>query len=302
MQTLQPPLKYASKKISQAARTSHGKIVFLGLVVGLVYFPAWFIYLFQRALLGKSGWFLILGLLGLAFAELWHQKSRLLQLKASGEDKFLGHALILSATLLFPFCRFALWSQAFVWLTVLIGIALSTFGVAFFSRFKLPTFLIGLTVYPRVGLISRFAWEFIVPYEFLESAMASVSASSLRMIGWSASASREVIAFPEGSVIVGWGCNGLDMAITMAILGLFLGAILQQNRQQIAILISTAFVLAFIANIPRLMLVSIAYVYWGPGWFRFWHGFWGGQIFVGVLFTLYYYAVMAYVNRHKAVS
>jgi len=56
-------------------------------------------------------------------------------------------------------------------------------------------------------------------------------------------------------------------------------------------------VLALIFNVPRIMLLAIAAVYWGETSFKFWHGPWGGQMFSGVLFTVYYYAVMGLANR-----
>ena len=127
--------------------------------------------------------------------------------------------------------------------------------------------------------------------------MASVASVGMRAIGFPATQQGVFITFPEGAVEVGWGCNGLDMAITIAAAGLFMGLLYKQERSQMTWLIAIAVVITLAANIPRLMLVTIAHVYWGPWWFHFWHGFWGGQIFSGVLFTIYYYVVEALVNR-----
>ncbi|MEM9776487.1 MAG: cyanoexosortase C [Chloroflexota bacterium] len=287
---------------TSTTKTVHGWLVLGGLLIGLLYFPYWFGYLFQRALQGKTAWFLIACMLVLAFSEIIGKRRQLKKLAASAEDRFLGHSLIVSGIILFPFCRFAIWPQSLVWLMILAGIICSSWGVGFFYQFKFPAFLLGLTVYPRLGIVSRAAWEFFIPPNFLENTMAGISAWALRLVGWSAVADGQFISFPEGAVEVGWGCNGLDMAITMMLAGLLMGIFFQQSRTQIVRLEVFAFSLALIANIPRLMVVTIAYVYWGKDWFRFWHGFWGGQIFVGILFTLYYYAVMALISRQNQKS
>jgi exosortase/archaeosortase family protein len=132
--------------------------------------------------------------------------------------------------------------------------------------------------------------------------MAGISVSLLKLFGSSAQANGRFIIMPEGSVEVGWGCNGLDMAITMAIAIFFMGLLFKLNQRQILGLMLAAVAIALIANIPRLILVSIAYVYWGDWWFDFWHGFWGGQIFSTILFTLFYYSVMAVVKCQKPTS
>lgn len=281
----------------QAVQSSHGRLILLGLAVGLVYLPQWLGYLLPRALKGKIGWFLIASMLCMAGFELWTKRSDLMRSKASDEDRWLGHALILSGVFVFPFCRFALWSQALAWLIVLLGMAISTWGLGCFFKFPAATFFMGLSVYPRVGLISRGLWDFFTPYLFLEKGMAWISSLAMRQLGFSAVQQGRFILFPEGSVEVGWGCNGLDMAITVALAGLFMGLIYKQKGHEMLVLITCAIVVSLLANVPRLMLVTIAYVYWGAGWFHFWHGFWGGQIFSGVLFTIYYYWVTARVNR-----
>ncbi|MEP0997430.1 cyanoexosortase C [Leptolyngbya sp. SLC-A1] len=270
--------------------------------MGLIYLPVWLGYLVPRALKGKVGWFLVLCMLGLAAAELWNRRSVLKALRASEEDRLLGQLLIVGAAVLFPFCRFAIWPQAFLWLVILAGIACSTWGVSFFGRFMVPAALIGLTTYPRIGFISRFIWDFFAPYQFLEIKMAEVSSAAMRAIGFPAVQEGVFITFPEGAVEVGWGCNGLDMALSIAATGFFMGILYKQKPRQMAMLIGIAVLISLLFNIPRLMLVTIAHVYWGKWWFDFWHGFWGGQIFVGVLLTAYYYAMMALIEKSDKKS
>ncbi len=279
-------------QILKFARTAHGLIVLSGFFVGLCYFPAWFGYLFKRAMAGATSWFLILIMLGFIGAELWQQRSLIEKIAPTHEDRTLGHVLIIFGIFLYPFCRFALWSQAIVWLMILLGIVISTWGLSFLFQHKLSTFFLCLTAYPRLGIISRAAWEFFFPPFALEGVMAKSATVGLNSLGFQSVADGRFILFPKGAVEVGWGCNGLDMAITVAAIGLFIGLIFKQSLREITKFMTIGILMAFLANIPRLMLVAVAYVYWGKAWFQFWHGFWGGQVFATVLITFYYYSVM----------
>jgi hypothetical protein len=46
----------------------------------------------------------------------------------------------------------------------------------------------------------------------------------------------------------------------------------------------------------------MASIYWGEAAFDFWHSTWGAQIFSAVLFTVYYYAVMAVIKKRPKRS
>lgn len=285
--------------LRQLLKTTHGKVTLLGLSVGLIYLPVWLGYLIPQAFRGKIGWFLVFSMLFLAGLELWSKRPVLSQLEASEEDRLLGYLLTGSGILLFPFCRFAMWSQSLLWLIILAGIVCSTWGLKFFQRFMVPTFFVGMTVYPRIGLISRFLWELLTPPQFLETVMAWGGTLGMRAVGFPATQKGIFITFPEGAVEVGWGCNGLDMAITIAAAGLFMGLLYKQKKGQMVWLILSGALVALVFNIPRLMLVTVAHVYWGPWWFNFWHGFWGGQIFSGIVFTIYYYIFMALIRKSQ---
>lgn len=296
---MQKYLRLTRQWFIQLAQTTHGRFILLGLTAGLVYLPTWLGYLVPRAFKGKIGWFLILCMLLLSAAELWQRRSLLQKFQASEEDRLLGHLLILAGALLLPFCRFAIWPQSMLWLIVLAGMACSTWGAGIFVRFLLPTGLVALTTYPRIGFTSRFIWDFLTPYQFLERGMANLGSIAMQAVGFPATQQGVYITFPEGAVEVGWGCNGLDMAITVAATGLFMGILYKQKRNQMIWLLIAAVAISLIFNIPRLMLVTIAHVYWGPWWFNFWHGFWGGQIFSGLLLTVYYYIMMALIEHSK---
>lgn len=278
-------------------QTTHGRIVLCGLFVGLCYLPVWCSGLLVSASQGSAGLPLISATVYLGLQQLWKQRRNLATIQASEEDELLGHALILSSVALFPFCRSEIWSQAVIWLLILIGIACSSWGVRFFTQYPLPTVLLALSVYPKPGVLARILWQTLTPPKLLEHLMAWSGTVALRVIGQPAVVQGTLVSLPGGSVEVAWGCNGFNMAFTMAAAGLIMGLFLNQSRLQTIGLMAIGIVLALVFNVPRIMLLTLASVYWGKAAFEFWHGPWGGQIFTGVLFTVYYYAVMGLASR-----
>ncbi|MGB3312373.1 MAG: cyanoexosortase C [Nodosilinea sp.] len=285
-------------RIQICLRSLHGSLVLLGLFVGLCYLPTWAFGLFDRGPQSSDGLTLATCFVGLSLYLLWKQRPQLTLLEASEEDQLLGHMLIIAGVGLFPFCRFAIWPQAILWALILAGIAFSTWGMRFFAQHQLLVVAALATVYPQPTQTARLLWEAITPYKFLERWMAQAGAGALQLIGWPATAVQSLVTFPEGAVDVDWGCNGFDMALTMAVTGLVMGAFLKQSRGKTLGFIGIGIVAALIFNVPRIMLLAVASVYWGQGWFGFWHGPWGGQLFTGALFTVYYYTVMA-IAKHR---
>ncbi|GAB4145647.1 MAG: exosortase/archaeosortase family protein [Cyanobacteria bacterium J069] len=292
-ETILPSLK-------EAIKTWHGRLVLAGLTVGLCYLPVWLSGLIARAAQGSAGLPLLSVMVFLGLRQLWAHRAQLAQMQASEEDQVLGHLLMLSGILLFPFCRFDIWPQAAIWLLVLAGIACSNWGVRFFWRYPLAVGMLALTAYPKPGVMARLVWTALTPPEFLERIMAQAGAAALRLIGHPAIADGSIVALPEGAVDVDWGCNGFNMAFTMAAAGLIMGLFLKQTWPKVLGMMAIGAVLALIFNVPRIMLLSIASVYWGDAAFKFWHGHWGGQLFSSVLFTFYYYAAMALAKRRTA--
>lgn len=286
--------------LSALVKTNHGQIVLLGLVIGLLYFPFWIHDLVIRSISGSTGLALISCATLMALVPLWKKREYLGKLTASDEDQAIGHLLILGSVAIFPFFRSEMWAQALIWLFVLIGITLSTWGVTFFTKFPLTTFLIPLTVYTRPGVLVQGTWRFVMPPNLLENIMAFASTKVLQLIGQPAVAEGRFITMPTGGTVeVAWRCNGFNMAIAMAVTGLLLGIFFKRTRLQIARLMLVGAVVGLVFNVPRVMLMAMAHAYWGKWWFDFWHGSWGAQIFVGLLFTVYYYVAMAMLNRQK---
>jgi exosortase len=242
---------------------------------------------------------LISAVVFLALQELWKKRKELAHTTASNEDQLLGHILILSGVVLFPFCRFEIWSQALIWLLVLVGIACSSWGVSFLWKYPLPILLILLSVYPKPGVMVRILWQTFTPPQLLENLMAWAGTHALKAIGQPAKVIENIVSLPAGAVRVDWGCNGFNMAFTMAAAGLIMGLFLKQGWIKTLGVVAIGVVLALIFNVPRIMLLAIASVYWGEASFKFWHGPIGGQFFAGVLFTVYYYVVMWLVSRRS---
>lgn len=289
---------FALTFVRNCLKSFHGSLVLLGLFVGLCYLPNWLASFFERGPQSTDGFSLITCFIGLSLYLFWRQHKRLIQLKATEEDRFLGHMLIIAGIALFPFCRFATWPQAILWALILTGIAISTWGLGFFKHHALLALITLATAYPQPTVTVRLLWESATPYRYLERGMAQAGASALQLIGLPAAAVNTLVTFPEGAVDVDWGCNGFDMALTMAVAGLIMGVLLKQSPIRILGFITFGVVAGLLFNIPRIMLLAVSSVYWGRASFDFWHGPWGGQLFTTVLFTVYYYAVMA-IAKHK---
>jgi exosortase len=298
----------AGQLLQTGLKTTHNRIVLLGLVVVLGYLSFWSGVLLFRSFKGSSSGMLQLVALALGGYQLWKQRQRLETLAAPEEDQLLGHILILSGVLLFPICLVATWSQAMVsalimamvCAIILVGIACSHWGISFFSTYSVPTFLLCLGLLPKPAEISRAIWRSFTEPDLLERFMAWAGSAALRAIGQPATVDGIFISLPGGSVEVGWGCNGFDMAMTMVVASLVLGLFLKQSGPKVVALMVIGAMLALISNIPRIMLVTYAAVNWSKYWFNFWHDSWGSQIFVSAMFTIYYYVIMAVIKRGRS--
>lgn len=291
-------LKLLSNLGRRSMQTWHGRIILAGLTVGLFYLPLWLFHLIVRTIQGSAGLPLIAGCIGLGFWQLWAKQQELKELEASEADQVLGHLLIVGSVILFPFSRFALWPQAILWLFILAGIVISHWGLNFWWRYPLPTLLLAITVYPKPGIFARILWEGLTPQRYLDRFMAWSGAHGLQLIGLPAISDGTLVVLPpDGAVQVDWGCNGFSMAFTMATTGFVMGIFMKQRWPTVVMMTVIGAVLALIFNIPRIMLLAVASIHWGEESFNFWHGNGGGQIFSGILFTIYYYAIMAYIKR-----
>ena len=277
-------------------QTHHNRLVTVGLLVGLLFWPFWLYDILKGTLHGAAS-LLLLSAFGLGLYQLWLQRQPLSRLKASVDDRWLGHLTIMAGIGAVPFFAFSEWSQKIVWLTILFGIAVSSWGFSFFQRYSAPVFLIAFGLFPQPTTVGKAVWDVFTPPEMLERFMAWVGSVGLNAVGQKAIAQQTIISLPAGSVRVDWGCSGYDLACIAAVASLLMALYFKQSFGKSVLIVLVGILLALVANVPRIMLMSMASAYWGHDSFDFWHGFWGGQIFLSILFTAHYYAVMAIIRR-----
>jgi exosortase len=282
-------------------KSLHNALVTVGLLVGAMYVPAWLWDILSGTLNGAAS-LLMVALIALGIHRLWKGRSHLATLAAEADDQLLGHLLIGCGVAIAPFAWSAEWMQKLCWMLILAGIALSTWGGVFFRRYALPTFLIVVGLFPQPTTVAQIIWQTFTPDQGLERLMAWSGSLGLRAIGQSVTLTGTYITLPGGTVDVYWGCSGFDMATIMGVASLVMGLFFRQSWGTILGMIGIGVVLALVANVPRIMLMAYAHAYWGDASFQFWHGVWGGQIFSTIMFTIYYYVVMALIKRRSPKS
>lgn len=280
-------------------RSSHACIVTLGLAVGLIHLPFWLRDVVMGTLVG-AGSLLLLIAAAIGIYMVWQKREQLANLMPSDEDRWIGYCIIFSGIFVAPFCATAEWSQKILLMMILLGVAISSWGLSFFSQYPIPVFLIGLGLFPNGYAVSRDIWETFTPPYLLDNVMAAVSTFGLSLIGQNAENTGRVIDLSGKAVYVDWACNGFNLSAEVAVGSIILGLLLKQTLPKIVMLTSVGIALALIFNVPRIMLMAMANAYWGDEAFGFWHGLWGGQIFSCIVFTIYYYIVMAVVNQKPA--
>jgi exosortase len=283
----------------KSIKTSHTRLVACGLLMTAAYVPIWLINLAVRSVHGSASVLMAI-MLALGGYRLWQKRQQISCIQASSDDQLLGHILIACGIVLSPLGFFSEWAQRLIIILILIGVALSSWGLSFFRQNALPTVLIGLGLFPQPTLVGKTLWQVFMPPKMLESWMAWSGAEGLKAIGHPVSQHGTVIVLAGKAVDVNWGCSGFDMATILAVASFVLGLFLKQSGPKIVLMIVVGIGLAFLANVPRIMLLAASEAYWGRSAFEFWHGPWGGQIFSATLFTIYYYVAMAIVKRKSA--
>jgi exosortase/archaeosortase family protein len=287
--------------LRRSVRSNHNRIVTCGILVCLFYLPTWLSTVVDSIVQGSSETLLNFGFIYLGCRELWRKRRQLALYQPAEEDRLLGYLLILSGSAIFPLCLSSISLQALLCLLIWFGIVLCTWGLAVFRHYSVPLLLLLVSVYPRLV----FAGETVritLTANRLESWMAWLGSLWFQALGQAAVAQGQVLSLSteliaEKSVKVGSGCSGFDMAFVLAGIGLMLGLWFQQPWLKTALLILLGMTLALVFNVPRIMLLAIAVVYWGQASFDFWHGPIGGQIFSTLLLTCYYYGAMALIHR-----
>ncbi len=280
-------------------KTTHSRFVASGLLVGVAYFPSWLIDLVIKTV-GGSASILMVAMTALGLYRFWQVRQPIQHLEASEDDRWLGHLIIICGVVLCPLGFFTNWGQHLVFLLILFGIALSSWGVVLFQRYPLSIALVGLGLFPQPTAVAKTLWEVFTPQKMLENFMAWSGGTGLIAIGQPATVNGVYITLSGKTVEVYSGCSGFDMATILAVASFVLALFLKQSPLRVVLMVVLGVVLALLSNIPRIMLLAASQAYWGQGTFEFWHGPWGGQIFSTILFTIYYYIVMAIAKKKSA--
>lgn len=283
-----------------ATRNSHRRYIALSCLVLFVYAFTFLVVQFQTLIEGGSDFILNVGFIALALRQLYYQRQELLAFKALSDDRFLGYCVLLFGCLLLLFFRFFQTStslQALAAMLIVIGMAMSTWGLEFFQRFWTAIALMLVGMYPDLAYITVRVFRLFTSDDLLERIMAWAGSLSLNLFGFNAIAETVYVRLPEGAVEVAPGCSGFDMALSTVGIGFLMGQFMHASGKRTAGVMFAGWALAMIFNVPRIMLLSIAAVYWGQDSFDFWHGPIGGQIFSGILFTVYYYVAMWMIER-----
>lgn len=283
-------------------RSRHTLIILCGLLIGFCYIPVWLAMLIHMTFRGSSSPILNLGFLYLGSQTLWLQFKHFKQQQAHDDERFIGYALIVGSAVLYFMSFDSLSLQSLAWMLILLGSAYSSWGFLFIRKYWISILLVLISFYPDYVFLATSVWRFVTPEKVLEYSMAQVGEFVLQLIGQPASANGTIIELSAGAVDVGFGCSGFDMSLILAGTGVIASLFFKLNPIKSIGLVASGIAIALILNVPRIVLLTFAAVYWGEESFEFWHGPWGGQIFATVLFTIYYYAIMAFVDSQSSRS
>lgn len=275
-------------------KSVHNWILLIGAAFALgVYFPTW---LRLSAFVQISGMpHLILNVLLIALAVRQFRHDRISS-KPEIEDQWLGSSLILGGLAIFYLYYPALTPQVFSCIIVLIGGVLSYQGSRFLWRQRLAIALLTVSLHPNLERVARRVWSLFARPKALAEFMAWGGSWVLKAIGQPVSLQNEIVILPAGSVEVAPGCDGFGMSFVIAIAAVLIGLAFRVRSRSMIQLIAIGITLALILNMFRIAVMVLAAVYWGKDAFEFWHGVVGGQIFSGILFALYYYAIQPILN------
>ncbi|WP_414550909.1 cyanoexosortase C [Anabaena sp. CCY 0017] len=286
----------------QSLKTHHGRMLNLAAVAGLLYFPVWAGTLLSSVISGNASILFNGGFLYFGLKKLWTERDTLRQVPVSRDDRLIGHMLIVGSAFWLPFCRNSVSLQAFVWLIVVLGVGWSSFGFNLFRRYPIASAMILVSMYPSSVFLANRLFASIIEPRVVETFTAWLGSMALQVIGEPAMAAKNLIVVREQSVIVGFACTGFDMALSLTGLSFWLGLSLKQNWWRISMAMVSGIAIAIVFNVPRVVMLVLAVLYWGQSTFDFWHGPWGGQIFSGIMFTVAYYVVFAIYQLNSTAA
>lgn len=276
----------------------HAQFVCVGLLVGAYYFPTWIRVLLLSVPKGSANFFVNSAMLAIAGWQLWEDRQRLSNTKVVPEERQIGQMLILAGITSFLVYHGSVMAQTLNCALIFVGIAASCWGFQFFRTHWLVVLLVIPSLHPNLERVSRSIWDGFTPPYTLAKWMAWGGGLILQAIGQPVTVDRQFLILPTNVIEVAQGCDGMSMAFSVGAMGLLVGAWFKSRWQMIVLLVTLGAGLALVFNFPRIALMTFAATYWGKAAFEFWHGPIGGQIFSGVLLTIYYYLSMFILERH----
>jgi exosortase/archaeosortase family protein len=291
----------ARSVVKTSLKSNHNRLVALGLLtIGVAYLPARLWEILTKSVQGSS---ILLIFIAVAFGsyQLWQSRRSIITLQANEEDHWLGHVLIAIGLVVMP-CGFAFglsWLLPTACAIILVGIACSRWGLAFFQQNWLACTLVALGLLPNPGVLARAILDTLLPAKFLETATAQMGMWVLWALQQPAKIDGTIISLAGGVVEVNWGCTPFNLSSAVALAGLLAGLFMKLDRRKTLMLMAIGVGICVGLNMPRIAVLVMAKAYWGDWWFNFWHDGWGGQIFSTTVFTVYYYVVMGLIKPTK---
>jgi exosortase/archaeosortase family protein len=287
--------------LRSSLRSIHNWILLAGATFGLgVYLPTLLSLSATVLVSGMPHLILNVLLIGLAIRQLRRERTSVLEVAI--EDQWLGSGLILGGLAIFYLYYPAITSQSLGCMIIFVGGVLSYQGLPFLRRQWLAIALVIASFHPNLERIARHLWNIVAYPQALSNWMAWSGGALLRAIGQPVSVEEQFVVLPAGVVEVASGCDGFEMAFVMTLSAIIIGIAFRVRSRQMILLIAIGITLALVLNVFRIAVMVLAAVYWGKDAFEFWHGTVGGQIFSGILFTIYYYATQPLLNAQKSKS
>ena len=139
-------------------QSNHNRIITVGFLGISVFAPFWIYDIIYGTIHGAAS-LLLVALAGFGFYQLWQKRDELKTLEPTEEDRWLGYALIFAAIAAIPFCFSAEWRQKLDLYMILIGMAISCWGIQFFPKYPLQTFLIFVGFFPQPTTVGHESHE-----------------------------------------------------------------------------------------------------------------------------------------------
>lgn len=285
------------RKLLKPFQSWYDFTIALSLLPGLIYLPIWLRLIAKRIFMGSASVALNICFIALGLYLIFEQKDELKKYTADDEDRFVGYALVFGSVIMYGLFFNVSYLQAITCATALIGTLLLIFGNRFVRKFALAVSMIGLGLLPKYHGLGYLTSDIFLPHNALGQFMALVSGSILQLIGQPATVHGQILQLGTGAVDVADGCSGYNMAVTLAGTGFVMGIFYKLKPIKVVFLMLAGAITALVINVPRIILLTYAVIYWGDDSFKFWHGGWGSQIVAGIMFTIFYYVSMAICKR-----